>query len=269
MGIGISNKAQAAHQCQTEAEAIKQRRQEAVKADASSISSKTNQRDVFEPSSNDKFDYYGDYDGYANIAEYASSLRESILYRYSHTVGRHNATWVMDEVGNDLRNMKEEKGAYNGSDLLNAYGYTYARLYDESEQRFENGDELWFDLSGKPLTKEEAKEKELEELNKAYEGAVEWAASCAYVMAGIQRTHWSSISGQTQNYDKAAQEIPEMRQKDREEMKRAFYEARDRYMELYKECIQTGNPLTRQGYVFDHNALLGFLAKTWSEDTHR
>ena len=268
MGIGITNKAQEIYQYQTEAGAIKQRYPYAVKSDASSISGRTNGRDVFEPSSNDKFNYYGDYDGYANIAEYASSLRESILYRYSHTVGRHNATWVMDEVGNDLRNMKEQKGAYNGSDLLNAYGYTYARLYDEIEQRFENGDELWFDLSGKPLTKEEAKEKELEELNKAYEGAAEWAASCAYVMAGLQRMQWSSLSEPAQNCDKSAQEVPEMRQKDREEMKRAFYEARDRYMELYKECKQTGNPLTRQGYEFSHNALLGFLAKTWSEYKH-
>ena len=107
MGIGISNKAQAAYQYQTEAEAIKQRRQEAVKADASSISGKMNQRDVFEPSSNDKFDYYGDYDGYANIAEYTSSLRESILYLFSHTIGCHDALCVAYEAGNDLNNMKE------------------------------------------------------------------------------------------------------------------------------------------------------------------
>lgn len=43
-----------------------------------------------------------------------------------------------------------------------------------------------------------------------------------------------------------------------EEMKRAFYEARDRYMELYKDCKQTGNLLTRQDYIFGHNALLSF-----------
>lgn len=264
MGIGISNKAQEACQFQTESGTVKQRYPAVVRGEASDFPRKANQRDILEISANDGFDsYYNDYDGYGNLKEFADYLR----YRFAHTVG-HNVTWVLDEAGSDLHNIKEQKGTYNGSDMLNSYGYTYARLYGEIEQKYENGDELWFDRTGKPLTREEAKEKEIEELNKGYEMAVDWAASCANIMAGLQRTHWSSVSGPAQNYDKPAQEVPETRQRDLVEMKRAFYEARERYMELYRECKRKGEPLTRQDYVFEHNALLSYLAKTWSEYKH-
>lgn len=264
MAIGVLNKAQEGYQYKSEAETIKQGTPYAVKSDTSSLPSKTNQRDVLEISANNKFDfYYSDYDGYGNLKEFGDYLR----YRFAHTVG-HNVTWVLDEVGNDLHNMKEQKGAYNGSDMLNSYGYTYARLYAEIEQKYENGDELWFDRTGKPLTKEEAKEKEIEELNKGYEEAVGWAAMCAEMMANRQKMNWNSISEPAQDHGKSAQEIPKTGQKELEEMKRAFYEARDRYMKLYKECKQTGNLLARQDYIFGDNALLSFLAKAWSEYKH-
>ena len=262
MGIGISNKAQEAYQYQTEAVAIKRRYPDGAKSDASNLPRKTNQRDVLEVSASNQYeDYYNDYDGYGNLKEFADYLR----YRFTHTVG-HNVTWVLDEVGNDLHNRKEEKGAYNGSDMLNSYGYTYARLYADIEENYENGDELWFDLSGKPLTKEEAKAKELEELNKGYDAAVGWAAMCAESAVWCQKMR--DQNAQAPNFEKPAQEVPEIRQKDLEELKRALYETRDRYMELYKECKQTGNLLTRQNYIFSHNALLSFIAKTWSEYKH-
>ena len=41
---------------------------------------------------------------------------------------------------------------------------TYARLYAEIGQRYEDVDGQWFGLGGEPLTKE----KEIEELNIAY-----------------------------------------------------------------------------------------------------
>ena len=263
IGIGISNKAQETYQYQTEAGAIEQKYSDTVKCDTSNLPSKTNQRDFFELSSNDKFDYYG---GYSNIVEWAEGLRESILYRRSHTIGCRDVLWVFYEAGNDLDNIKEQKGAYNGSDMLNAYGYTYARLYADIDEKYENGDELWFDLSGKPLTKEEAKTKEIEELNKGYDAAVGWAAMCAESAAWCQKMR--DQNAQAQNLDKPTQEIPETQRKDIEEMKRAFYEARDRYMELYEECKHTGNLLTKQDYIFGHNALLALLAKSWSEYKH-
>ena len=67
-----------------------------------------------------------------------------MLYRRSHTIGCRDVLWVFYEAGNDLDNIKEQKGAYIGSDMLNAYGYTYARLYADIDEKYENGDELWF-----------------------------------------------------------------------------------------------------------------------------
>ena len=87
-------------------------------------------------------------------------------------------------------------------------------------------------------------------------------------MAGIQNMDWTSIHNPTQNSDKPTPEAPKPEQDDLEEMKRAFYEIRDKYMELYRENKLTGEPLTRQDSIFGHNALLAFLAKTWSGDTN-
>ena len=252
MAIGISNKAQETYQYQMDAGAVKHRFPNAVKIDASGLSGKANRRDIFEHSDSNRF-----FTGYdvLDIEEI-----ESIRYKFKHTV-IHTPSWFSDEAGEELQKVKEEKGAYNGSDMLNAYGYTYARLYAEIEQRYENGDEQWFGLGGKPLTKE----KEIEELNKAYEGAVAWAAKCAEIMVNIQNMHWTSPFDPAQNYDRSSREVPKPEQKDPEEMKRAFYEARDRYMGLYRKSKPAGQSLTKQDYIFGHNALLGFLAKAWSE----
>ena len=255
MGIGISNRAQETYQYQTEAGATKHSSPHAVKLDVLSLPSKTNRRDVFEHSDSNKV-----FTGY-DILDVEEI--ESIRYKANHTI-IHTPTWFSDEAGEELQKVKEEKGTYDGSDILNAYGFTYARLYAEIEQRYENGKEKWFSLCGEPLTKE----AEIEELNKAYESAVDWATKCAEVMAGIQNMDWTSIHNPTQNSDKPTPEAPKPEQKDLEEMKRAFYTVRDKYMELYRESKLTGEPLARQGSVFGHNALLALLAKTWSEDVH-
>ena len=255
MGIGISNKAQAAHQCQTEAGATKHSSPHAVKRDVLSLPSKTNRHDVFEHSDSNRI--FTGYDT-LDIEEI-----ESIRYKANHTI-IHTPTWFSDEAGGELQKVKEEKGTYNGSDILNAYGFTYARLYAEIEQRYENGNEQWFGLGGEPLTKE----KEIEELNRAYESAVDWATKCAEVMAGIQNMDWTSLHNPTQESDRPTSEVPKPEQKDLEEMKRAFYAVRDKYMELYRESKLTGEPLARQESIFGHNALLALLAKTWSAANH-
>ena len=256
MGIGVSNRAQEAYQYQTEAGATKHNFLNTVKSDALRLPRKTDQRDVFENLHSSKI--FTGYDA-LNIEEI-----ESIRYKVNHTI-IHTPSWFSDEAGKELQKVKEEKGEYDGSDVLNVYGFTYARLYDEIEQRYENGDEQWFGLGGEPLMKE----KEIEELNKAYESAVDWAAKCAEVMVDIQNMDWISIHNPTQKSDRPTPEAPKQGQKDLEEMKRAFYETRDKYMGLYRECKLVGEPLTRQDSIFGHNALLALLAKTWSEDIHR
>lgn len=255
MGIGVSDKALETHQHQTAAAAIKQRYPDAVKMDVFSLPSKINQRDVFERSDSNRI-----FTGYdvLDIEEV-----ESIRYKANHTI-IHTPSWFSDEAGKELQKVKEEKGEYNDSDVLDAYGFAYVRLYAEIEQRYKNGNGQWFGLGGEPLTKEE----EIAELNKAYESAVDWTTKCAEVMTDIRNMDWTSLHSPTQNPDRPASEAQKPEQKDLEEMKRAFYETRDQYMELYREGKLTGEPPARQDSVWGHNALLSLLAKTWSEDTH-
>lgn len=255
MGIGISNKAQGTYQYQTGVGETKHGSPHAVKLDALSLAGKTNRRDVFEHSDSNKI--FTEYD-ILDVEEI-----ESIRYKANHTI-IHTPTWFSDEAGEELQKVKEEKGEYNDSDVLDAYGFAYVRLYAEIEQRYKNGNGQWFGLGGEPLTKEE----EIAELNKAYESAVDWTAKCAEVMADIRNMDWTSLHSPTQNPDRPASEAQKPEQKDLEEMKRAFYETRDQYMELYREGKLTGEPPARQDSVWDHNALLSLLAKTWSEDTH-
>lgn len=246
MAIGTSNKVQGTYQYQTEAGTTNHNFPHAVKSDTSSLPSKTNQRDVFEHSDSNRI--FTGYDT-LDIEEI-----ESIRYKANHTI-IHTHTWFSDEAGEELQKVKEEKGTYNGSDILNAYGFTYARLYAEIEQRYENGNEQWFGLGGEPLTKE----KEIEELNKAYESAVDWATKCAEVMAGIQNMDWTSLHNSAQNSGRTILEAPKPEKEDLEEMKRALYEIRDKYMELYRESKLSGEPLARQDSIFGHNALLALL----------
>ena len=255
MAISTSKKVQGTYQYQTEVGATKYSSPHAVKLDALSLAGKTNRRDVFEHSDSNRI--FTGYDT-LDIEEI-----ESIRYKANHTI-IHTPIWFSDEAGEELQKIKEEKGTYDGSDILNAYGFIYARLYAEIEQRYENGKEKWFGLCGEPLTKE----AEIEELNKAYESAVDWATKCAEVMAGIRNMDWTSIHNPTQNSDKPALEVPKPEQDDLEVMKRAFYEIRDKYMELYRESKLSGEPLARQDSILGHNALLSFLAKTWSEYKH-
>ena len=198
--------------------------------------SRTSQRDVLDISANSKFDPYRGYDGYADLKEFGESLR----YRYSHTVG-HSTKWFYEAAGEILEQVKEEKGNYDGTDIVNAYGLAYARLYGEIEKRYEDSKEQWFDIDGTPLTKE----KEMEYLDKFYEDAVAFRASSAKVMAGLRQLDGKAL---------------EASHKDIESAERVFYRSRDKYMDLYKACKITGEPLVLKRFSFGHNALLALLA---------
>ena len=204
--------------------------------DALSLPSKTDRRDIFEHSDSNRI--FTGYDT-LDIEEI-----ESIRYKANHTI-IHTPTWFSDEAGKELQKIREEKGTYNGSDILNAYGFTYARLYAEIEQRYENDKEQWFGLGGEPLTKE----AEIEELNKAYESAVDWATKCAEVMAGIQNMDWTSLHNPTQESDRPTSEVPKPEQKDLEEMKRAFYAVRDKFMTFHIEEYVSEQAVEQQEQV--------------------
>lgn len=160
-----------------------------------------------------------------------SKNREILMDKMKHTVMR-SATSFSDTRAGILKEVMEEKGQYGYSDVVNACGLSYARLYSEIEQRHENGQ--YYKPDGMPL----AKEEEIEWLDTQYGQEVEWQKSCARIAAQGQ-----VIQGN----------IPETPTKEIEEMEDAFYQARDAYMKLYHESKQAGRPLALQNFVFGNS----------------
>lgn len=166
-----------------------------------------------------------------------SKNREILMDRIKHTVVQSAAS-LSDMRAGILKEVREEKGQYGYSDVVNACGLSYARLYSEIEQRHEN--ERYYKADGMPLTKEE----EIEWLDMQYEQEVEWQKSCARIAAQGQ-----FIQGN----------IPEMPTKEIEELEDSFYQARDAYMKLHRESGQVGKPLVLQNYIFGSSRMYEML----------
>ena len=110
-----------------------------------------------------------------------------------------------------LKEVREENGQYGYSDVVNACGLSYARLYSEIELC--HGNEQYYKTDGAPLTKEE----EIEWLDMQYEQEVEWQTSCARIAAQGQ-----AFQGN----------IPETPTKEIEKLEDSFYQARDACMKI-------------------------------------
>ena len=168
-----------------------------------------------------------------------SKNREMLMDRIKHTVV-HSVTSFSDMRAGILKEVREEKGQYGYSDVVNACGLSYARLYSEIEQRHENEQEQYYKADGTLLTKEE----EIEWLDMQYEQEVAWQKSCARIAAQGQFFQGN---------------IPEMPTKEMEELEDSFYQAKDAYMKLYRESRQTGKPLDMQNYMFGNSRMYEML----------
>ncbi len=166
-----------------------------------------------------------------------SKNREIITDKIKHTV-MQSATSFRDMRAGILKEVREEKGQYGYSDVVNACGLSYARLYSEIELR--HGNEQYYKTDGTPLTKEE----EIEWLDMQYGQEVEWQKSCARIAAQGQ-----AFQGN----------IPKTPTKEMEELEDAFYQARDAYMKLHRESRQTGKPLVLHNYMFGNSQMYEML----------
>ena len=166
-----------------------------------------------------------------------SKNREILMDKIKHTVVQ-SAVSLSDMRAGILKEVREEKRQYGYSDVVNACGLSYARLYSEIEQRHEN--ERYYKADGTPLTKEE----EIEWLDMQYEQEVEWQKSCARIAAQGQ-----FIQGN----------IPEMPTKEIEELEDSFYQAKDTYMKLHRESGQVGKPLVLQNCIFGRSRMYEML----------
>ena len=166
-----------------------------------------------------------------------SKNREILMDRIKHTVVQSAAS-LSDMRAGILKEIREEKGQYGYSDIVNACGLSYARLYAEIEQRHES--EEYYKADGTSLTKEE----EIEWLDIHYEQEVEWQKSCARIAAQGQIVQ---------------RNIPEMPAKELEELEDSLYQAKDTYMKLHRESRQMGRPLVLQNYMFGSGRMYEML----------
>lgn len=67
-----------------------------------------------------------------------SKNRENLMDKIKHTVV-HSVTSFSDMRAGILKEIREEKGQYDYTDVVNACGLSYARLYSEIEERYKNG----------------------------------------------------------------------------------------------------------------------------------
>ena len=166
-----------------------------------------------------------------------SKNREILMDKIKHTVV-HSVTSFSDMRAGILKEIREEKGQYDYTDVVNACGLSYARLYSEIEQRYEN--EQYYKVDGTPLTKED----EIEWLDIQFEQEVAWQKSCARITAQGQ-----VIQGN----------IPEMPTEEMEELEDSFYQAKDAYMKLYRENKRAERPLVLQSYMFGNSQMYQIL----------
>ena len=166
-----------------------------------------------------------------------SKNRENLMDKIKHTVV-HSVTSFSDMRAGILKEIREEKGQYGYSDVVNACGLSYARLYSEIEQRYEN--EQYYKVDGTPLTKED----EIEWLDIQFEQEVAWRKSCARITAQGQ-----VIQGN----------IPEMPTEEMEELEDSFYQVKDAYMKLYRENRRAERPLVLQSYMFGNSQMYQIL----------
>lgn len=166
-----------------------------------------------------------------------SKNREILTDKIKHTL-MQSATSFRDMRAGILKEVREEKGQYGYSDVVNACGLSYARLYSEIELR--HGNEQYYKTDGKPLTKEE----EIAWLDMQYGQEVEWQTSCARIAAQGQ-----AFQGN----------IPETPTKEIEKLEDALYQARDAYMKLYHESKQDEKPLALQNFVFGNSRMYQML----------
>ena len=166
-----------------------------------------------------------------------SKNRENLMDKIKHTVV-HSVTSFSDMRAGILKEIREEKGQYGYSDVVNACGLSYARLYSEIEQRYEN--EQYYKVDGTPLTKED----EIEWLDIQFEQEVAWQKSCARITARGQVFQGN---------------IPEVPTKEIEELEDSFYQVKDAYMKLYRENRRAERPLVLQSYMFGNSQMYQIL----------
>lgn len=127
-----------------------------------------------------------------------------------------SATEFSSTKADIMKDIRETKGSYDYSDVINTAGYIYAKLYADIEKRYEEHPEYYYKSDGTPATKEE----EIIWLDQEYESEIAWQKSIAKIAA---------------EREKFLGNIAEVPKEEINGIEDDFYEARKRYMDLYQE----------------------------------
>lgn len=133
----------------------------------------------------------------------------------AHIVKLPGVTLLSDTRAEICKNIREKNGSYDYSDVVNATGYAYAKCYADIEKKYEEQLDLYYNPDGAPRTKEQ----DIAWLDKLYDDLVEWDTACAKVAAKAEQYKKNNNA---------------MSQKDIEEYRDSYYEAREKHMNQYR-----------------------------------
>lgn len=123
-----------------------------------------------------------------------------------------SVTKLSDIMADMLKSVREEKGAYDYKDIVNAAGKAYAKLYAEIEDRYKDTSVHYFKSDGTLASMEE----EIAWLDDEFEAKIAWEKANAKVKA-----MWEKYAGK----------ITEIPYQKIEQIADDFYEARNKYLE--------------------------------------
>lgn len=164
--------------------------------------------------------------------------RKNIIEQVNHTVIQ-SAALFSDTRAGILQDVRKKQGNYGYAEVINACGFSYAKLYAEIEERHQDG-EHFFKPDGTVLTKED----EIMLLDKTYDNEVAWQMACT--KTAIQREIFIG-------------NLPEVPKKEMQELENCFYKAKENYLLQCEENKQIGNTLTLKNDLFGDCGIFGLF----------
>lgn len=125
--------------------------------------------------------------------------------------------------GSILTEIREKRGSYDYSEIVDATGCAYAQCYEDIEEKY----------AGSLMKNGQTKEEELEELDRAYQYITDFDTANARVRAGIEKFKGN---------------LAEVQESDLEAYRDSFHKAKEQYVNRYREKKE---PVTLQNYRFE------------------
>ena len=144
---------------------------------------------------------------------------------------------IFDTRADILKGIREEKGSYDYSDIVNVTGYAYAKCYADIEKKYEENPDKYINPDGTKRTKEQA----IAELDEMYEAATAWDTTNA------------RIAAETEKFKGNIDIIPK---RDLEDFKESYSDSKMQHMNQYREDKEN---FSFHNFSFKQSWLMGKL----------